>query len=97
MEMTVTSQNGTLLRLVREFAEGLGWVVGPPAPSAITCRRPENTGSPDDLLNLLTYVALSATKAGVDPSEPHCRIKYRQGEASEITLGIRIADFDLSM
>jgi hypothetical protein len=44
----------------------------------------------------LTYVALSATKAGIDPSEPDCRIKYRQGEASEVTLGIRIADFDLS-
>jgi hypothetical protein len=94
--MTLTSQNGTLLQLVREFAEGLGWMADPAAPSAIICRRPENTASPDDLLNLLTYVALSATKAGVDPSEPLCRIVYRQGEASQVTLGIRIADFDLS-
>ena len=45
------------------------------------------------LLELLTHVALSATKAGVDVGEPLCHVTYRhQGVTSDVTLTLRIAD-----
>jgi len=96
MHFMLLSQNGSLLRLVREFAEGLGWTLESSAPSAITLVQPQQTNGLDHLLNLLTYVALAAGKTGVDPGEPLCRIRYRQGQAlSEVTLGLRITEFDL--
>jgi hypothetical protein len=97
-ELTVVSQNESLLRLVREFAEGLGWTLGSAAPSAISLLQPEpeETRGPDHLLNLLTYVALNAVKTGAGSSEPLCRIRYREGHAWEVTLGIRITEFNLS-
>jgi hypothetical protein len=52
--------------------------------------------SDETLLHLLTHVALSATKSGVEPSEPLCRVTFREaGAASEVTLGLKIASFDL--
>ena len=95
LQLTVVSDNGMLLRHVREFAEGLGWKLASDAPSAINLVEPDEGRGPDQLLNLLTYVSLSAARAGVDPSEPLCRIQYREGPASQVTLGLRIAEFDL--
>ena len=95
IEFTVISQNEALLRLVREFAEGLGWTRGSSPPSAISLLQSEQTPGGNDLLNLLAYTALSAAKIGAESSEPLCRIRYREGQASEVRLGLRIAEFDL--
>ncbi|HEX5110178.1 MAG TPA: hypothetical protein VFV95_17125 [Vicinamibacterales bacterium] len=94
LELTVVSQSAALLRLVREFAEGLGWTLASIAPSSITLREPEES-PPERVLNLLTYVSLSAAKEGIDTSEPLCRIRYREGHSSEVTLGVRITEFDI--
>ena len=95
LQLTVVSDSGPLLRHVRDFAEGLGWKLASDAPSAINLLEPEEGRGPDSLLNLLTYVSLSAAKVGVDSTEPLCRIQYREGPASQVTLGLRIAEFDL--
>ena len=95
LQLTVISDSGMLLRHVREFAEGLGWKLASDAPSAINLVEPDEARGSDQLLNLLTYVSLSAVKAGVDSSEPLCRIQYREGPASQVTLGLRIAEFNL--
>ena len=94
LELSVVSESGALLRLVREFAEGLGWTLTSITPSSITLREPEESG-PERVLNLLTFVSLSTAKVGIDSSEPLCRIRYREGPASEVTLGVRITEFDL--
>jgi hypothetical protein len=50
----------------------------------------------DALLELLSYVALSATKAGVAVEEPLCRINYwHEGASVEVTMDLRVADFTL--
>ena len=96
IELEVVSHNEALLRLIREFAEGLGWTLGPKVPSGISLRQTEDSAGANHLLNVLTYMALSAAKTGGDASEPLCRIRYREGHASAVKLGIRIAEFDLS-
>jgi hypothetical protein len=46
------------------------------------------------LLNVLTFAALSATRLGLDPSEPLCHVRYHEGHAAtEVTLTIRLAGF----
>ena len=48
------------------------------------------------LVELLTHVALSATKAGVDPGEPLCQLTQRHaGASAEVRLAIRIAEFSI--
>ena len=42
------------------------------------------------------HVALSATKAGVEVTEPVCQITYRHaGVTSDVNLTLRIADFHI--
>ena len=42
---------------------------------------------------MLTHVALSAAKAGVDVAEPLCHLTYRHsGVTSSVTLTLRIAE-----
>ena len=92
--MTVVSQNQRLLGLVRDFAAGLGFASEPGPPSHIAVTVPQ--ASDETLLHLLTHVALSATKSGVEPNEPLCRITYQEnGAASEVRLSLKIASFDL--
>ena len=94
MLITVGSQNQRLLGLVRDFAVGLGFTSEPTSSSQVALSVPE--ASDETLLHLLTHVALSATKAGVDPDEPLCRVTFQEHRAaSEVTLGLRIASFDL--
>jgi hypothetical protein len=48
------------------------------------------------LVELLTHVALSAAKAGVDVTEPVCHVTYQhEGVTSEVTLALRIAEFGI--
>ena len=87
---TLVSTNDLVLRLVHDFARGLGCPVDTSADRRI---RIDVEGDDQKLLELLTHVALSATKAGVDVGEPLCYITYRhQGVTSDVTLTLRIAD-----
>ena len=92
--MTVMSQSERLLGLVRDFAVGLGFTSEPGPPSQVVVSITQ--GSDEALLHLLTYVALSATKSGVETSEPVCRVTFQEpGAASEVKIGLKIASFDL--
>jgi hypothetical protein len=93
LSVTLVSENDQLLRLVRDFAHGLGCsVTGPKSPD-----RSIRIDADDDdhsLVELLTHVALSAAKAGVNLSEPICHITYQhQSVTSEVTLTLQIAEF----
>ena len=94
--LTLVSSNDLVLSLVRDFARGLGSSVDPvpePAGPGIRVDLPDVANS---LLELLTHVALSATKAGVDVQEPRCMVTYRhEGAASTMTLTLRIADVSI--
>ena len=94
MLVTVDSQNKRLLGLVRDFALGLGFTDEPGPPWQVAVSLPQ--ASDGTLLHLLTHVALSATKSGVEPGEPLCCVTFQEnGAASEVRLGLRIASFDL--
>jgi hypothetical protein len=96
IRFTLVTQNDMLGRLVREFAEGLGWTVEDASASLVTVVQPDGLEGAEHLVRLLTYVALCAAKAGVDPSEPICRVRYREGKAgAEVSLGLRIAEFHM--
>ena len=87
---TLVSTNALILRLVHDFARGLGCPVDTSSGRSV---RVELDGDDYKLLELLTHVALSATKAGVDVAEPLCHVTYRhQGVTSDVTLTLRIAD-----
>jgi hypothetical protein len=94
MLVTVDSQNERLLGLVRDFAVGLGFTAERGSPSQVAVSLPQ--ASDETLLHLLTHVALSATKSGVEPGEPICQVTFQEdGAPSEVRLGLRIASFDL--
>ena len=94
MRVTVVSQSERLLGLVRDFAVGLGFASEPGPPSQVAVSLTQ--GSNDTLLHLLTHIALSATKSGVETSEPVCRVTFQEpGAPSEVSLGLKIASFDL--
>lgn len=92
--VTLVTESDLLRRLVRDFAHGFGCRVDmAPTSSGRSIRIAVND---DDrtLLELLTHVALSAAKAGVDVAEPVCHVTYRHPSvASEVRLTLRIAEF----
>ena len=93
VSLTVITQSAEVQWMVADFARGLGCVVDvlPPGDS-IRAELPNVTS----LLELLDYVALSATKAGIDSAEPLCRVTYRHaGAATEVSIGLRVAEFSL--
>ena len=95
VQLTVMSQSGTLVRLVGDFARGLGCTTD--LDEGRGELRIQWSAAEDALLELLDYVALSATRAGVDIGEPLCRLTYRRGDApARVTLDFRIADFRLA-
>jgi hypothetical protein len=96
LQLSVLSQNDVLLRLVGDFARGLGCAVHASEDSGKL--RIESSAAGDELmLELLGFVALSATRTGVDLAEPLCRVTYRRGDApAQTTLDLRIADFRLT-
>ena len=94
--LTLESKSEVVLRYVADFAHGLGCAVDTPPDShggAIRMALPESS---DSLLELLSHVALSATRAGVDISEPLCRVTFQHDQApSVVTLGVRLAAFNI--
>jgi hypothetical protein len=93
LSVTLVSENDLVLRLVRDFAHGLGCTVTAPK-SADRSIRIEVDDDDHSLVELLTHVALSAAKAGVDVAEPICHVTYQhRSVTSEVTLTLRIAEF----
>jgi hypothetical protein len=94
MHFTFMTGSQQLAALVRDFARGLGCAPdadGP--PDAVRCHLPD-AGGP--LLHLLTHIALTAMKLGVELNEPLCQVRYREGDATaEVTLSLRLADIRL--
>jgi hypothetical protein len=92
VSVTLVSKSEQVLRLVHDFAHGLGCPVDMGSPSSGGSIRIE-VGDDHSLLELLTHVALSATKAGVNVAEPLCHVTYRhRGVTSNVTLTLRIAE-----
>jgi len=93
LSVTLVTDNDVVRRLVSDFAHGLGR----PVTAAISPDRAIRIEVDDDvqsLVELLTHVALSAAKAGVDVAEPICHVRYQhQSVTSEVTLTLRIAEF----
>jgi hypothetical protein len=82
---------------VADFAKGLGCgVSGAPgsAQQGLSAELPDEGGA---LLELLSHVALTATKFGVDLSEPLCRVTYKhQPTAPEVAIGFRLTEFNIN-
>jgi len=93
--VTLVSESDSLLRLVRDFAHGLGCRVDTaPTSSGQSIRIALNDDDDHNLVELLTHVALCAAKAGVDVGEPLCHVTYQhRSVTSEVTLTLRIAEF----
>jgi hypothetical protein len=92
--VTLVSENDLILRLVRDFACGLGCPVDIGLMSSGHSIRIDVDDEDHSLVELLTQVALSAAKAGVDVAEPLCHVTYRHpGATSGVTLTLRIAEF----
>jgi hypothetical protein len=94
--VTLVSRNDQVLRLVHDFAHGLGCPVEMGLVSSGRTVRIEVIDDDHSLVELLTHIALSAAKAGVDVAEPLCQVTHRHpGVASEVTLTLRIAEFHI--
>ena len=92
VSLRVTSKNDQVLRLVHDFARGLGcaadWTTSPDRVVWIQLDDDHH-----DVLELLTHVALTATKVGLDVSEPLCQMTYQySGVTSNVTLALRLVD-----
>jgi hypothetical protein len=94
--LTLISGNDVILHLVGDFARGLGCKlesVAAPPKRGIRIQVPDVGHS---LVEILTHVALSAAKAGVDTAEPLCQLTSRHpGVSSEVRLAFRINDFSI--
>jgi hypothetical protein len=94
VHLTVISGNDLVIDLVRDFAHGLGCGVETVPALAVRSIRITVPDAGHVLVELLTHVALSATKAGIDVSEPLCQVTCQHsGVASEVRLAIRLAEF----
>jgi hypothetical protein len=90
----LVSESDPLLRLVGDFAHGLGCRVDMVPTSSGRSIRIGMNDEHQNLIELLTHIALSAAKAGVDVAEPRCHVTYHhQSATSEVTLTLRIAEF----
>lgn len=97
VHLTLISENDSVLNLVSDFAHGLGCDLDTVRASAGRDIRIEVPDVGHSLVELLTHVALSATKAGIDVSEPLCQVTYRHsGASSEVTLALRIAEISIA-
>jgi hypothetical protein len=97
IQLTLASQSHALLKLVREFAQGLECEVDDRAAphTDLRVRLPEEAGA-DLLLHLLSYVALSAVKLGLAASEPRYRVQFHEpNAAAAVTLALSVSAIDL--
>ena len=97
IQFTLASASPELKQLVHEFAAGLECEldVRPTPQTDVRARLPEEA-SASLLLHLLSYVALSAVKLGLDTSEAQCRVQFREPKAAAtVTLGLRASAIEL--
>ena len=95
VSITLVSENDLVRSLVGDFARGLSCPVTANSPDRSI--RIEVEDDDHSLMELLTHVALSAAKAGVDTAEPVCHVTYRHPTVtSEVTLTLRIAEFRIA-
>jgi hypothetical protein len=88
----LVSKSDLIRGLVRDFARGLGCPVSAATADTSVCI--EIDDDDHSLVELLTHVALSAAKAGVDVAEPVCHVTYQhRSVTSQVTLTLRIAEF----
>jgi len=96
VHLTLFTDVEAIRHQVADYARGLGCTVtgAPVVPeSGIYATLPDEG---EALLELLTHVALTATKAGVDLSEPLCRVTYQhQSAAPEVLVGFRLTEFSI--
>jgi hypothetical protein len=93
VHLTLASESETVQRLVADFARGLGCSLEASPGRVLRAALPDGG---DALIDLLTHVAFSAIKAGVDVSEPLCKVTYRHPNvSSEVTLALRVTEFDI--
>jgi hypothetical protein len=97
IEFTLITQNHALLKLVHEFAEAADCEVDVRVtPDSEVRARLPGEGGADLLLHLLSYVALSAVKLGVEVGEPRCRVRFREPQApAAVTLALSVSAIDL--
>lgn len=94
VSVTLASESDLVLHLVSDFAHGLGCAVEREPTSSGRRIRIEVDDDDHSLVELLTHVALSTAKAGVDVTEPTCHVTYRhRGVTSDVTLTLRIVEF----
>jgi hypothetical protein len=93
--LTLTSGSDLVLRLVSDFARGLGCAVQTFSAEGNGQIRIEVPDVGHTLVELLTHVALSATKAGIEITEPLCQVTCRHSAASEVNLAFRVTDFSI--
>ena len=89
--LTVVTDNESVAHLVGDFARGLGC----PVETLDRGIRVDLADPGETVFELLDYVALSATKAGVTLTEPLCRLTFRRGASAQVTLGLRLTEFSI--
>jgi hypothetical protein len=96
VHLTLTSGSHEVLRLVNDFAHGMGCAVEALSAEGSRQIRIEVPDVGHALVELLTHVALSATKAGIEITEPLCQVTCRHtGAASEVNLAFRVTEFSI--
>lgn len=96
VHLTLISGNDEVLRLVGDFARGLGCTLDAVPRQSARGIRIEVPDAGDSLVELLTHVALSATKAGIDITEPLCQVtRLRDGASAGVTFALRLADLQI--
>ena len=94
--LILESKSEVVLRYVADFARGLGCAVDTPPGSNRRSIRMALPESSDSLLELMSHVALSATRAGVDIGEPVCHVTFQHDNApSVVTIVLRLAAFNI--
>ena len=95
-ELMIESASYDVLHLVSDFAHGAGCdftTASGPAGGSVRIQLPESSAM---MLELLSHLALSATKANVALDEPVCRVTVRHPNASGIVrMAFRISEFDI--
>ena len=94
--VTLVSESDLVLSLVRDYARGLGCPVTTVASDRSV--RIEVQDDDHSVLELLTHVALSAAKAGINVAEPIVRVTYQHPSVTtEVAITLRIDEFRIDV
>jgi hypothetical protein len=98
VQFTLASQSDALLQLVGDFAAGLECEVAARAtPRADVHARLPQDAPAELLLHLLSYVALSTVKLGLDVKEPRYQVRFREPKAkADVALTFGVSGIELT-